>query len=257
MINIEYMTENYKFKKAIQQNIIENIQPLLFENKFIRCSKNKYVREFDNLVQFISFSITKDSLKAFAIYIPIFLPWDNLMNYGIEITGSSGIGLLNGKYFTTIYEDNDNDVAIQLQQYKNEHVPNIEKLILTLKEGILPEMDIMNSLRCFVDELESLNATFFNYKYDDYLRNGIPHKYILAVYKCFNEQYMEGIDELNKILELLNNSTNISEYENEIKVYIEKILISMECDLSQRKNNFLLCINQLSDERRKKYKLLK
>ena len=46
--------------------------------------------------QFITFSVQKRQLKAFAYLLPVWSFWDTVMEYGIEITGSSGTGLLGG-----------------------------------------------------------------------------------------------------------------------------------------------------------------
>ena len=116
------------------------------------------MRELEGLIQIISFTLSKDKLKAFAVYLPVYMPWDNIMEYGIEITGSTGTELLSGKYFTTIYEEEVSNVDIQIENYKKIHLQNFEKLVLGIVKGVLPEMEEMNSIMKFINMLESDNA---------------------------------------------------------------------------------------------------
>ena len=201
-----YTIENYNFKKAMQKNINEKIQPLLFSENFIKYASNKYVREMDNLVQIISFSISKDRLKAFAMFIPIYLPWDNIMNYGIEITGSSVKSLLGEKYFTTIYEKEKHDIAIQLKHYREEHLVNFDKLVLFINEGILHEMSVVNSLSKFMNNLESENAVFFGKRFNNQLRNGVAYILTVAGYECLIGFYDKGISRFKNVLDSLNSN---------------------------------------------------
>lgn len=249
---IEYRAEDYNFKKAMQENIKENLEPLLSSKKFIRYGNSKYVREINNLLQIIEFQITKDSLKAFATYLPIYLPWDGLMCFGIEVTGTKN--LKSGEYVSYIYEENKDNKIFQLQSYKNKHLPLLEKLLLAIKEGILPEMDIINSLASFMKCLGDMEASFFGKKYNDRLRNGVVYKYTIAVYKCLTEKYKQGIKELVELKELLGNDSSLSDPEVEIQRYINEILISLKGEFPI---DFLNTFDRLCNERRRKYKLLK
>lgn len=250
---IEYKVDDYNFKRAMQENINENIQPLLIAKKFIKYANNKYVREMDHLLQIIEFQIKKDTLKVFAIYIPIYLPWDGLLDYGIEITGSSGVNLLNGKFFTTIYEENKTDLVVQWQHYKDEHIPKLNKLISSIKEGVLPEMDAINSLERFINHLQGMNVLFFGDKFDERQRNSITYEYTIAVYKCLIGQFEQGIKELTSLKEFLDK-TSLSGPMAEIQRYIKEILLSLK---GESPNDFLYNFNKLCNERRRKYKLLK
>ena len=115
----------FDFKKAFEKEISAKIAPLLKDSDFGKYKKNAFVREKDNLVQIISFQIKKDQLKAFAIYLPIYVPYDYILSFGIEITGLGGSrgNLLNGKYFHIIYEEEKFDSTIQAENYQKIHLP--------------------------------------------------------------------------------------------------------------------------------------
>jgi hypothetical protein len=260
---INYTAEEYNFNKAMQHNINENIQPLLISHNFTKFSPNKYVRELDGLLQFIYFNVGKERVKAFAFYIPIYFPYDNLLSFGIEITGSSGISLLQGKYFPTLYEREKHNKMIQWEDYNKVHLPNIEKLIYSIKEGILPEKDRIGSLADFINVLECERPIFFGEEYDIRSRNGVDHRYIMAVYKCLTEEYGQGVIELKELKRLMEEDVskglqpsviNIS-----IKEYLEHFLNSIksqEVYNSAGKEEFKKYFDTICNERRKKYKLL-
>ncbi len=250
---IEFNAENYDFQKAMKQNIREKIEPLLYENQFTKCTQNKYIRERGELIQEILFSPGKHKLKAFASYIPIFLPFDNILNYGIEITGSGGHELLGGKYFTTIYEEEWDDKAIQFRNYKRERLEEFHKLTLSIAEGILPEMnDKINSLDAFIHVFKEGENKFFEHKIQKGLDSGPLHEYIMVVYQCLNEDFEEGILELEKLIDMA-----IYIQDEKLKEYIERLLIPKEGEDILTKEKFLINYNEICDERRRKYKLLK
>lgn len=112
------------------------------------CTPNKYIREVDYIAQFVTFRF-EVGMKAFAAYYPIFVPFDNLLSYGIEITGSSGLKLLGGKYFTTIYESEPSDNQIRFQHFQEQHIEKLNKIFLSFKEGFIPEFNEINSLDKF------------------------------------------------------------------------------------------------------------
>ena len=88
MINIEY--EQYDFKKAMQENVNKKFAILLKNKGFVKNKKNKFVREKGQVAQIVSFSIGKDRMKAYAIFIPIYVSTDNCLEYGIESTDRCG-----------------------------------------------------------------------------------------------------------------------------------------------------------------------
>ena len=195
----EYNLENYDFKKAMQQNIKDNFKPLLLSNSFTKSGNSKYIREKAGLVQLIVFRIEKDRVKAFASLIPLYYPLDYILSYGIEITGSNGFKLLNGKYFTTIYESEHFDKAIQLKNYYSKHQINMQKLFLSIKEGVLPEMDRIDSLDKFIKLFDQNDPVFFGYEFDNDLRKTATHKYIVAAYSCLKKDFQKSICELKQL----------------------------------------------------------
>ena len=90
--------DEYNFKEAMKQNIKENIQPLLLENRFKKYSTNKYIRESNGLLQIITFRIGKDNLRAYASYIPLFVPLDNVLESKLNELGDDGWELVGYQY---------------------------------------------------------------------------------------------------------------------------------------------------------------
>jgi len=251
---IQFTEEDYDFKKALQKNIIKNFQPILYSNKFIKCLKNIYVRELNGLAQFVRFGITRNELEVWATYMPIFIRGVNVVRYGVEITGSSGMDLLDGKYYTSIRRNtNGFGQKVELQHYYDEIVPRLEKIIFSIVEGVIPQMDQMNSFERFVQELQSPTACFFGRKYD-YLKGGSIQKLFAAIDMLFKEQFTEGIIELKEIVgDMYANGYQRDPYND----FSEKMLECLDCDASQMKNNFQLFMEQVSNEIRKEYKLIK
>ena len=138
MIDIEY--EQYDFKKAMQENVNKKFAVLLKDNGFVKYKKNKFAREKDQIVQLISFSIEKDRMKVFAMFIPVYINEDSCLEYGIEVTGSNGYRLLNGKYFTTVYEPEKFNKEIQYRNYCEKHKLSLQKIYSAIEEGIIPEI---------------------------------------------------------------------------------------------------------------------
>ncbi|WP_294354430.1 hypothetical protein [uncultured Clostridium sp.] len=252
---IDFSMDEYNFKEAMKQNIKENIQPLLLENRFKKYSTNKYIRESNGLLQIITFRIGKDNLRAYASYIPLFVPLDNVLDYGIEITGSSGVNLLNGEFYTTIYEREKLDTKIQLKNYYQEHLTELKKLFVTIKMGVIPEMDEIDSFECFANRLKSDNVTFFGAKYNDAFKNGVLYEFIMGVFKCISCDFKQGIKELVRLNEWLQNYAISSDLE--IKLCLEKLLSFDTSRVNITENEFLDNYADICNKRRKKYKLIK
>ena len=110
--------DNYDFKNLMKQNIKDLLFPKLKQYGFTKSGANIYAREISGLIQIILFNIEKDRLRVFAAYYPIFVPYDYILNYGVEITGSTGIDLLNKKYYTTLMERGENKEEQAKNYYK-------------------------------------------------------------------------------------------------------------------------------------------
>ena len=251
----EYNVQNYDFKIAMQQIIDDDFKPLFLSNAFVKSGKNKYVREKNGLVQIIFFRIEKDRLIAFANLFPIYFPVDYFMNYGIEITGSTGVRLLGGKYFTTIYEPEYLDKAIQLEHYNSKHKANMQKLYLSVKEGVLAEMDRIASLDKFIGMFDQSDPIFFGDKFDNTLRRTDVHQYNIYVYSCLKKDFQKGIHDLTHLQSLIQN--NGLKYCSDLTYCIDLLL---EPERGQPELSFeKFCQNYkvLCDMRRKKLKLIK
>ena len=93
---VAFAEENYDFQKAVRQFIRQEIRSLLRDEGFAEYRPCQFARERSGLAQFITFSVQKRQLKVFAYLLPVRSFCDTVMEYGIEITGSSGTGLLGG-----------------------------------------------------------------------------------------------------------------------------------------------------------------
>ena len=245
----EYNVQNYDFKNAMQQIINDDFKPLFLSNAFVKSGKNKYVREKDGLVQMIFFRIEKDRLIAFANLFPIYFPVDYFMNYGIEITGSSGVGLLGGKYFTTVYEPEYLDKAVQLEHYNNKHKPNMQKLFLSVKEGILAEMDKIDSLDKFIGMFDGSDPVFFGDKFDNTLRLTDVHQYNIYVYSCLKKDFKKGVRDLTNLQSFIQN--------NDLIECIDKLVVPERGQQELSYERFCENYERLCDTRRRKLKLIK
>ena len=254
---MEITSKDYEFNKAMQMLINDNVNPILISNNFKKYKKNNYVREMNDLAQIISFSVRKNDLKAFAYFWPIFVPCDTFFNYGIELTGTTGCRLLSGKYFTTIYERGISDLEIQFENFNNEHKLNFEKLVNAIKEGVLPEMNRIDSLEKFINIVNDEEETIFGNKYGKKRRKTIIDDFVYAVCECLSENYYDGREKLIQIKQYLENVG--LKYEDRRKIYedIQCLLSSLEDINEETKKNFEVKYNLICIEMRKKYKLVK
>lgn len=197
MIDFEY--EQYDFKKAMQENINKKFAVLLKSNGFVRYKKNKFVREKNQIAQIVFFSVGKDILKIFAMFIPIYVSTDILLEYGIEVTGSNGYRLLNGKYFTTVYEPEKFNKGVQYKNYCEKHKVSLQKIYSAFEEGIIPEMDEVDSIDKFIARLEGQNACFFGDQLLPGYNKIYMYEYIIGVYKCINNDFTNGMNILERV----------------------------------------------------------
>lgn len=238
--------------------IKENVIPILLKNNFIQYKKNCFVREKNGIVQIIRFFLDKYNLYAYAYFLPIYVPCDYISEYGIELTGTSGCRLLDGKYFTTIYEPEKKKIEIQFSNYNNIHKPNFGKLVSNIVEGVLPEMNRIDSLEKLMHVIESDKETIFGNKYGtDRKRNNVDF-FIFAVYKCICEEYLEGRKQLLLMKQQLECSGELEyELEKNIYRYIKYLLPTLEKLDNETPNIFNTKYNVICTEMRKKYKLVK
>lgn len=254
---MEITLENYEFKKAMQMLINDNVNPILIANNFKKYKKNNFVREMNELAQIISFSVRKNDLKAFAYFWPIFVPCDTFFNYGIELTGTTGCRLLSGRYFTTIYERGIGNLESQFENFHNQHKLNFEKLVNAIKDGVLPEMNRIDSLGKFMAIVDDEEENILGNKYGKERRKTIIDDFIYAVYECLTENYYEGRKKLFQVKQYLDNVG--LKYEDCKKIYevIQCLLSSLEDINGETKKKFEVKYNLICTEMRKKYKLVK
>lgn len=215
----------------------------------------------DGVIQKICIGVGKHRMRSFASYIPVFLPYDNLLTYGIEIEYDTVYKLLGEEYTMYIGEDEFDDRKVLFQHYENELIGRFDNLVYVIKEGILYEMNHkVNSLDNFMNVFWE-NKEFLG---NDFWKDGtksIVYKYIVAVYECLKGEFEEGILQLKKlrseIEEYLRNADdeNSLEFEENIKEYINRLLKEEDGEFDKEK--FLINYEEICNERRKKYKLLK
>lgn len=255
---MEITLENYTFKKAMQMLINDNIILILLRNNFIKYKKNCFVREKNSIVQIISFCMDKYNLYAYAYVLPIYVPCDYIYNYGIELTGTSGCRLLSGKYFTTIYEPEKENLEIQFNHYKNKHKPNFDKIVNNIVEGVLPEMNRIDSLDKLIFVLENDKETLFGNQYGTNRHINNADIFTFAVYRCICGEYLKGKKQLLLMKQQLECSGEL-EYELENNIYrcIEYLLPTIERSDNETSGMFHTRYNRICMEMRKKYRLIK
>lgn len=246
----EYDVQNYEFKKAMQQIINDEFKPLLLSNGFTQSKRNRYIREKAGLVQLIIFRVGVDSVRAYASFCPIYYPFDYVLDYGIEITGSNGFMLLDGKYFTTVFEPEYSDKAIQLEHYHSKHKVNMQKLFLSVKEGVLAEMDRIASLDEFVGMFDQSDPVFFGWRFDNDIRRTGAHQYILCVHTCLKKDFHSGLQKLMHLNSLLAQ-------DDELKECAELLLIPGNGEQDITYESFCENYETLCNLRREKLKIRK
>lgn len=217
---VAFTEENYDFQKAVRQFIRQEIRPLLRDEGFAEYRPFQFARERSGLAQFITFSIQKRQLKAFAYFLPVWSFCDTVMEYGIEITGSSGIGLLSGKYFTVVFEDEFLDRAVQFRHFQQEHLPHLGQIVLSLREGVLPEMNAVASLNALIAILESDSPVFFG-RHDRQARTSVYGRFVEGVYTAAYRDFAQGREQLAAFRESLRVP---GEPDGEMEEWIDMLL---------------------------------
>lgn len=255
---MELTLDNYSFKKAMQLLINDKIKPILTDNHFKKYKKNCFVREKNGIAQIIRFMAGTYNLFAYAYFLPIYVPCDYICDYGIELTGTSGCNLLSGKYFTTIYEPEKKNLEIQFNNYINEHKPNFDKLVSNFTEGVLPEMNRIDSLEKLLSILENDSETIFGNQYGKNRKKNNVDFFTFAVYKCLRSNYSEGKEQLLSMKQQLESSGELEyELEQNIYRYISLLLPALESPNNETPHHFNAVYDTICTEMRKKYKLIK
>ncbi len=181
------------------------------------------------------------------------LPTDTL-NYGIEVTGWGGSRLLNGKYFTPIYAKEIFNKAISLDDYYNEQRIRMQKLFLSFKEGILPEMNDINSLDKFIRLFDQSTIFFFGEEFKNTTRYTLSHKYIIDVYTCLKGDFQKGIQELMQFRDTLDPT---DPQESEMRKCFDMLLNTRDGEKVVSHESFCENYEALCNERRRKLKIIR
>lgn len=147
---------DFNFKKEINKRIREDIRPFLVKNGFKMRKPATYIRERNGLLQEICFVIHKSNLRTWSSFMPLYMPWLNVMTWG---TSSS--------YVDSEFPDKDllvgyDDVWVSdwpeektISDYENKALPRFYELTASIKNAIVPEMDRVSSIEFFLDIVES------------------------------------------------------------------------------------------------------
>ena len=78
----------FDFKKEMNKRVREDIRPILKKNGFKMRKPKKYIRERNGLLQEISFEIHQSKLRTWSNFMPLYMPWLGVVNWG---TSSSNV----------------------------------------------------------------------------------------------------------------------------------------------------------------------
>ncbi len=142
--------ELLNFKNEVKKYINNEILPILNINDFQRISGTKYVREKGGLLQFFSFRVDKYKLRPWFYFLPVFEGYNGIVTFGTDgINVQDCLSPFNG-YANVFNPNKRDDGEISEQEYNNKVLPKLVKLKLSIQNGILPEMDNLDSLDKFV-----------------------------------------------------------------------------------------------------------
>lgn len=147
---------DFDFKKEIGKRIREDIRPFLKQNGFKMWKRNHYIRERNGLLQMICFEIRRDKLRTWSSFMPLCIPWLNVVRWG---TCSSNVDItLQREDPYAGYNDiwcTDWPPEKVIPDYENITLPKFHALTASIKNAIMPEMDRVSSVDIFLDIVEA------------------------------------------------------------------------------------------------------
>jgi hypothetical protein len=159
---IDFSVEDYDFKKASQKNIRVNIEPILKDAGFRKYKPTSFVRERKSLAQIVFINPTKYRVEAWASFLLLYEPRDYAVEFGTQLVSGGGLTGWAGKEYNVVLRVTEHhDKAKQVHEYYEQHVPDFQTLTLVLRDIVIPEMDRIDSLNCFMHELADENARLF------------------------------------------------------------------------------------------------
>lgn len=198
---LDYDADYFDFVKAMQDNIDHNHALLLRSRGFKEYKHNRFVREKGDIAQIIYFRIERDKVDVFAYYLPICLAIDNAVTFGVQLTGPSGRKLLDGKYYAVISERALKNKEVQCKHYYKNHILELENIYHALEEGVLPEMDQLDSISSLYNRINDKNAAFFGCEYSKAARLNDTFYYVCGLYECLYGDFEKGKDNFQSIID--------------------------------------------------------
>lgn len=250
---LKYTEENFEFKKAIKENIKENFNQLLKENRFKKFTPIVYMRDIDGVLQTITFKLTIYRLEVYCSNMPLFIPYiykgiDKF--YGADIIWICAKSPLLGQ-------------KIALEHYNNSSINELKVLKDDLKNFIIPGMDKINSFEKLAlkiknkKENELVFLKSFNY-HKQFTNCGAYEleELIKIVYTSIYGDFEEGINNLKNFHLKLKDELRLNEDDIlALDETINKLLFTNDNNII--KEQFLKNYELVCDESRIKYKLKK
>jgi hypothetical protein len=216
----EITAETYTFKKAVQQYIKEELEPILFARGFVHLVKGIFAREKHYVIQQVLFSIRQGTLTVEFSYDPV-------VKFYLSAYAPIG-GAINicGEVNPWI-----KDKAVLFEDYRNTVIPQLHEL----KQTINAKLDKMDA----VDSFEKLTKTL----------NAFRHKRIaLLLYECAEGDFEKGRVMLREYYESHCNEPTPEELLEDSKITGESVEYMKAHDVrAPRRRNFRILYTSVRD----------
>ncbi len=235
--------EKIEFKKWVQEQIKSNLIPTFQLKGFKKGRTNCYIRERNEIVQFVTFHLKQEKVRVWGGSSPVYFPLDG------------------GAYKPFLCDSWLSSSGIAVPPREHTLTPDAEKkweeAERLIKESILPQLDQIN-------DLENL-MTQDNFSVPDSgTWKGIKW-YAEGVFECLSKDFDNGMERLRaaqgckvEYLEFLKNiGMSFGERGDQMSViysYIDKFCNAVTCD-NYTKEMFLEVYNEVCNDSRKWFKL--
>lgn len=244
------------FKRAVKENMEQNIEPILYAKGFVKFRKFGYVREVNGLCQFISFWFGGTGgwkFEADLFYSPIFSPDRYLFSFPVIITDNNDLFEINPRYYFGLSKRNLPEKVSKLMECLNEYlIPLLDDIDSFEKYAEELSKDLKD-IRIYRDILPRGFGTYFEWDKDVELNQIFNN--------CLNGDFEKGKKELENfkqfLLEKEEERFRLLNDKNVLIKFIEDLLTPNENEKELTKESFLEKIEKISMENRIKYKLVK
>ena len=201
--------ELMNFKNGVKKYITNEIIPILNVNGFRKISGTKYVREKNGLLQFFYFRVDKYKLRPWFYFLPVFEGYNGIVTFGADgINIQDCLSPFNG-YANIFNPDKRMDGEISEEEYTNKVLPKLVKLKLSIQNGILHEMDNLDSLDKFVQCCKSRGKIMmFDWADEHYFVD-----FLVPIYES------NGMARMNYLLQKTQGFVEV--YPKELRTFLE------------------------------------